>query len=188
MRVRIIVTLACLTVASDISRAAEWKPAEGPLFTRWAQDVTPATVWQAYPRPQMVRKDWTNLNGLWDYAIRPQGENKPRTWDGQILVPFPVESALSGVRKPVQPNQRLWYRREFKKPDIQEGGSLLLHFGAVDWQCTVWVNGKQVGKHVGGYDPFSFDITEALQPGANELVLAVWTPRTRAISPAASMC
>ena len=114
--------------------------------------------------PQMVRAKWTNLNGLWDYAIRPKDEDRPAQFDGKLLVPFPVESALSGVKKPVTPDQRLWYRRTFAASS-QRGTRLLLHFGAVDWRAEVFVNGKSVGKHEGGYDPFTFDITDALKPG-----------------------
>lgn len=156
--------------------AQNWKPANNPLFTRWAKDVSPDNVWPEYPRPTMVRSDWTNLNGLWDYAIVPRESGKPDAWDGKILVPFAVESALSGVRKPVSPEQRLWYRRTFASPGLQEGERLLLHFGAVDWQATVWLNGRHLGQHTGGYDPFTLDATSALKPGENELVVAVWDP------------
>lgn len=156
--------------------AQDWKPADNPLFTRWAKDVSPDNVWPEYPRPTMVRSDWTNLNGLWDYAIVPRESGKPEAWDGKILVPFAVESALSGVRKPVSPEQRLWYRRTFASPGLQEGERLLLHFGAVDWQATVWLNGRRLGQHIGGYDPFTLDATSALKPGENELVVAVWDP------------
>ena len=128
------------------------------------------------PRPQMVRPEWNNLNGLWQYAIQDKDAARPDNWDGEILVPFPVESALSGVMKPVQPNQKVWYCRTFEVPELDGGKRLLLHFGAVDWQCTAWVNGKEVGSHVGGYDPFSFDITDALRDGDNEILLAVWDP------------
>ncbi|NIP68681.1 MAG: hypothetical protein GTO04_05720, partial [Planctomycetales bacterium] len=174
---------------------ADWKPAEGPLMTRWAKEVSPETVHPEYPRPQMVREDWLNLNGLWDYAIRPkdagapqwrgrpalgprgegvppsnrgqdardtQGQGvpnaqyrvgepqdalatnaaRPASFDGQILVPFPIESALSGVMKPVGPDNRLWYRRTFTVPEkwnlTRDKKRLLLHFGAVDWDATVW--------------------------------------------------
>ncbi|MGQ9604708.1 MAG: sugar-binding domain-containing protein [Thermogutta sp.] len=156
--------------------AQNWKPADNPLVTRWAKDVSPDNVWPEYPRPTMVRSDWTNLNGLWDYAIVPRESGKPDAWDGKILVPFAVESALSGVRKPVSPDRRLWYRRTFASPGLQEGERLLLHFGAVDWQATVWLNGRRLGQHTGGYDPFTLDATSALKPGENELVVAVWDP------------
>ena len=101
------------------------------------------------PAATMVRSDWTNLNGLWDYSIRLVDGEKPSEWDGKILVPFAVESALSGVGKTVSPDEKLWYRRNFSKPSVPEGDRLLLHFGAVDWQCTLWVNGQLVGEHEG---------------------------------------
>jgi hypothetical protein len=131
----------------------------------------------------MVRSDWVNLNGLWDYAIRPKAEDQPRDWEGRILVPFAVESALSGVKKPVSPEQRLWYRRRFDTPPLPADGRLLLHFGAVDWQCTVWVNGKQVGQHQGGYEPFTLDITQALHDKNNQLVVAVGDPSDSGFQP-----
>ncbi|MHC4072932.1 MAG: sugar-binding domain-containing protein, partial [Planctomycetota bacterium] len=136
---------------------ADWQPAEGPLMTRWAKQVSPDNVHREYPRPQMVRKDWLNLNGLWEYAIVPRDQGKPDKFDGQILVPFPVESALSGVMKPVGQENSLWYRRTFEIPGKWKGKRTLLHFGAVDWDTTIWVNGRQVGNHRGGYDPFTFD-------------------------------
>ena len=145
-------------------------------MTHWAKDVSPENVWPEYPRPQMVRERWVNLNGLWQYAIRTQDSAEPSAWDGQILVPFAAESALSGVMKTVKPDQRLWYRRTFAKPHVKDRERVLLHFGAVDWDCTVWVNGQQVGSHRGGYDPFHFDITDQLLDATNELVLSVWDP------------
>ncbi len=163
--------------------AAEWQPKQAPLMTRWAKDVTPQNVHAEYPRPQMVREPWMNLNGLWEYAIRPKADGTPTAWEGEkILVPFPVESALSGVMKPVGPENRLWYRRSFSVPMKEgkvdaawAGKNVLLHFGAVDWETTVWLNGNEVGSHKGGYDPFSFDITSSLKAdGPNELVVSVW--------------
>jgi beta-galactosidase/beta-glucuronidase len=172
MRLNIAVALLCLPVLSG----ADWKPAEGPLTTPWTSLVKADHPLPEYPRPQMARKDWINLNGLWDFAIRPQQESSVAAYDGRILVPFPVESALSGVKQPLTPEQRLWYRRTFTAPN-GKGKRLLLHFGAVDWRAEVWVNGKSMGKHEGGYDPFTFDITDALKPkGPDELVVAVWDP------------
>ena len=166
----------------------QWKPAEGPLMTRWARDVSPENAHPEYPRPQMVRADWLNVNGLWDYAIRPKDAPRPDQFDGQILVPFPVESALSGVMKPVGPDNRLWYRRTFEMPPggrwSEEGRRVLLHFGAVDWDATVWINGKEVGSHQGGYDPFHFDITDALKDGGSqEIVVSVWDPTNNGTQP-----
>lgn len=180
--------LAGLVALIGAAQAAEtWQPGKGPLLTRWAKDVSPSTVHPEYPRPQMVREKWTNLNGLWDYALTAKDAPQPAGWEGKILVPFPIESALSGVMKRVNENQRLWYRRTFEVPaawnlksgtsDLSASHRLLLHFGAVDWQTTVWVNGRAVGTHTGGYDAFHFDITDALKPsGEQEIVVAVWDP------------
>jgi len=147
------------------------------LMTRWAEQVDPDNVLPEYPRPQMVRGDWMNLNGLWEYAIIPAEDNKPSKWDGSILVPYPVESALSGVGKAVGQDNKLWYRRTFKLPGKTDDLVILLNFGAVDWATTVWVNGQEVGQHKGGYDAFSFDISGALtDSGEQEIVVSVWDP------------
>jgi len=166
-----------LILASHATAAEPWKPAEGPLATHWAKDVSPDKALPEYPRPQMVRERWANLNGLWQCAIRPKSDGRPKEFDGRILVPYPVESSLSGVMKRVEADQRLWYRRTFTLDEAWTGKRLLLHFGAVDWESTVWVNGKEVGRHQGGYDPFTFDVTDALTPELEqELVVAVWDP------------
>ena len=169
-----LLLLGCGTVgAADQT----WSPAPGPLRTRWAAEVSPKNALPEYPRPQMVRKDWQNLNGLWDYAITTKDAAQPIQWDGQILVPFPVESALSGVMKRVYETNQLWYRRTFTIPRGWRAKNILLHFGAVDWETRVFVNGRAVGSHRGGYDGFSFDITGALKPsGKQEIVVAVWDP------------
>jgi beta-galactosidase/beta-glucuronidase len=170
--------------AMTLSVYAQWKPADGPLMTRWAKDVSPDKVLPEYPRPQMARSEWQNLNGLWDYAIRPKTEARPARFDGQILVPFPVEAALSGVMKRVGDDERLWYRRTFELPETRIGRRILLHFGAVDWEATVFVNGQELGQHRGGYDPFEFDITNALQKsGPQEIVVAVWDPTDAGTQP-----
>ncbi|MEO2089159.1 MAG: sugar-binding domain-containing protein [Gemmataceae bacterium] len=156
--------------------AADWKPASAPLMTRWGKQITAdKTPWAEYPRPQLVRKEWANLNGLWDYAIRPKGEKKPTKWDGQILVPFCAESALSGVGKHPTEKDELWYRRDVDASQWK-GRRVLLHFEAVDWEATVWVNGKELGTHRGMHDPFTFDVTDALKDGKGELVVRVWDP------------
>ncbi len=180
MNLHRLVLTTCIMFSLCLSSRAAWQPAKGPLMTRWAKEVSPQNAHPEYPRPQMVRKNWFNLNGLWDYAIRPKGEERPATFDGKILVPFPIESALSGVMKRVGESNRLWYRRTFGVPRAWEDHRVLLHFGAVDWDTTVWVNDKQVGTHRGGYDPFTFDITDALKSGGTqEIVLAVWDPTSR---------
>ncbi len=156
---------------------APWQPPDSALMTRWAAEVDSDNVHPEYPRPQMVRDEWLNLNGLWEYAIRPREESRPATFDGQILVPFPVESVVSRVMKQVGEGNRLWYRRHLMTPEIPEGNRALLHFGAVDWHATVWVNGSQVGEHKGGYAPFTFDVTDALvEDGEQEIVVSVWDP------------
>ncbi len=165
------------------AQAFAWQPAEGPLKTRWAKEVTPQNALPEYPRPQMVRKEWLNLNGLWDFTVTPK-EAKPEEYRAEILVPYPVESALSGVMKPVSENDRLWYRRMFEVPRQWWGRRVLLHFGAVDFETTVWVNGQNLGTHRGGYDGFTFDITGALVPvGENELVVSAWDPTDAGTQP-----
>ena len=160
-----------------LSQAADWQPVAGHIMSRWAAQVDPKHPLPEYPRPQMVRQEWINLNGLWDYAIVPLESAAPESYDGKILVPYPVESALSGVKRPLTAKQRLWYHRTFRAPDLAGGRRLLLHFGAVDWEAKVSVNGRAVGEHRGGYDPFTLDITDAVTPGAeNQLVVAVFDP------------
>ena len=153
-----------------------WQPVPGHLLTRWGKEIQPDSIWQEYPRPQMARSEWLNLNGLWEYAIAPVDQDSPPDFTGQILVPFPIESALSGVKRPLLPNERLWYRCVFNLPQSWRGKRVLLHFGAVDWQADVWVNEQVIGKHQGGYTPFWFDITEFLRDGENELLVSVWDP------------
>ncbi|PWV54532.1 glycoside hydrolase family 2 protein [Chitinophaga sp. S165] len=160
-----------------------WQMQPVDIQTRWASKVNPQNVLPEYPRPQMVRNDWQNLNGLWEYAITPKDAARPTQFDGQILVPFPLESALSGVKKALQPTQRLWYKRTITKPDITGDKRVLLHFGAVDWQATVYINGKEIGGHTGGYQNFSFDITDALKDGNNDLEVAVFDPTDQGINP-----
>lgn len=142
----------------------------------WYDKVDSICPLPEYPRPQLVRENWLNLNGKFDYAILPAAQKWAETFDGEILVPFALESLLSGVEKPLSPNERLWYRKHFAIPESMQGKHILLHFGAVDWQCEVFVNHSSVGKHTGGYCAFSFDITEYLTDGENELVVCVYDP------------
>ena len=176
-------TLMTMGMAFCASALAQWSPAGDKIKTKWADEINPQSVWQEYPRPIMERSEWKNLNGLWNYAILDKGAQTPTNFDGQILVPFAVESALSGVGKTVTPNQELWYQRTFDIPKTWAGKRILLHFGAVDWKTDVWVNGMNVGGHVGGYQPFSFDITDALKTGNNELTLRVWDPTDKGYQP-----
>ncbi|MEJ7691486.1 sugar-binding domain-containing protein [Daejeonella sp.] len=173
---QIIVLLSLVFLNFDVSTAQSWQPVGNKIKTRWAKDVNPSNAWQQYPRPQLVRDDWQNLNGLWDYAILPKGNKAPNIFQGKILVPFAVESSLSGVGKPLTPDDELWYKTKFKVPAAWGSKRVLLHFGAVDWQSSIFVNGKLAGEHTGGSDPFSIDITSYLASSDNELVVKVWDP------------
>lgn len=162
---------------------AQWKPVEGRIRTQWSEQVNPDNVLPEYPRPIMERTEWKNLNGLWDYAIIEKGKHAPSVFDGKILVPFAVESSLSGVGKTVGAEKELVYRRSFDVPSSWKGKKVLLHFGAVDWKTDVWVNDVKVGSHTGGFTPFSFDITEALQGKNNTLLVKVWDPTDKGYQP-----
>lgn len=156
---------------------AQWKPVGNRIVTPWTEKVDVTSVLPEYPRPIMERNEWKNLNGLWEYAITDVGKSCPKRFDGQILVPFAVESALSGVGKAVGKEKELWYCRTFNIPSSWKNKKILLHFGAVDWKADVWVNGIKVGNHTGGFTPFSFDITAALvAKGDNQLMVKVWDP------------
>lgn len=167
--------LLLLVLASSVANA-QYKPAGDKIKTQWADQVSPDKVLPEYPRPLMTREHWANLNGLWNYAITSKDGKQPVTFDGEILVPFCIESSLSGVQKEVGADKALWYQRDFMVPKAWKGQRVLLHFGAVDWMADVWVNGIKVGSHTGGYTPFSFDITQALNGKTNELVVRVWDP------------
>ncbi len=161
-----------------------WKPAGDKIKTPWAEKVDPANPLPEYPRPLMMRDLWQNLNGIWDYAILPKGSFVPSAFEGQILVPFAIESSLSGVQKKVGENNELWYQRTFTIPAAWKNKKILLHFGAVDWKADVWVNDIKAGSHMGGYTPFSFDITPFLSTTApQKLVVRVWDPTDRGYQP-----
>ena len=163
----IVALLALLTACAPKST---WAPAGDHIKTRWAAKVSPSDVHPEYPRPQMVRDSWKSLNGLWDYAVTPSEAEQMPEPEGQILVPFCIESSLSGVGRRIGANQALWYKTTFNVP---WKGSVLLHFDAVDWKAEVWLNGKPLGVHTGGYTAFSFDITDHLVKGPQTLVLKV---------------
>jgi beta-galactosidase/beta-glucuronidase len=148
-----------------------------PMITRWGKAVNPDKVLPEYPRPTMVRADWLNLNGRWDYSVTRRTQAETGSFTNKILVPFPIEAPLSGVKRLFTDKQQLWYRRKFQVPPAWKGRRVLLHFEAVDWEARVWINGKEMGSHRGGYDRFSFDITDTLQTdGEQELVVSVIDP------------
>ena len=172
-----------LALALCGSTFAQWKPAGDKIKTSWGEQLDPKNVLPEYPRPIMERNDWKNLNGLWKYAITKKGDPTPAAYQGDILVPFAVESSLSGVGKMINEKEELWYQRTFDVPSAWRGKQILLHFGAVDWKAEVWVNDVKVGEHTGGFTPFYFDITSVLNKGNNDLVVKVWDPSDRGEQP-----
>ncbi len=172
-----------LALALCSSTFAQWKPAGDKIKTSWGEQLDPKNVLPEYPRPIMERNDWKNLNGLWKYAITKKGDPTPAAYQGDILVPFAVESSLSGVGKMINEKEELWYQRTFDVPSAWRGKQILLHFGAVDWKAEVWVNDVKVGEHTGGFTPFYFDITSVLNKGNNDLVVKVWDPSDRGEQP-----
>ena len=159
------VTMSFSCSGGPVGETGQWAPVGDRIMTEWASQVDPDNVLPEYPRPQLVREEWLNMNGLWSYAITPAESEAPVEFEGQILVPFAVESALSGVGRTLTENDALWYSREFSVPKKWKGRRIMLNFGAVDWKTEVYVDGKLAGEHVGGYDPFSFDITDLLSKG-----------------------
>ena len=146
------------------------------ISTVWADKIDKNCPLPEYPRPQLVRENWMNLNGLYEYAVTGDVADAPEKFDGNILVPYSIESELSGVNRALSPDEILWYRRKFTLDETFAGKRAILRFGAVDWQCKVWVNGAVAGEHTGGYNPFSFDITDLLTDGENELTVRVFDP------------
>ena len=168
---RSILAAAALAAAA----VGAWQQVPG-MKTPWGEKVTPENAWREYPRPQMARANWTNLNGLWQYAVTKDAPGCPAKWDGEILVPFVIESSLSGVGRLVEPNETLWYKRSFDA-DVKPGERLLLHFEQADFRAMVYVNGRELCvPHEGGQMPFSYDVTDFVKKGANELVVAIWDP------------
>ncbi|MGV8134329.1 MAG: glycoside hydrolase family 2 protein [Mangrovibacterium sp.] len=163
---------------------AQWQPAGEQIKTEWAEKIDVNNVLPEYPRPIMERTDWQNLNGLWEYAITKAGASRPEKFEGQILVPFAIESSLSGVQKTVGSENELWYKRSFTVPSNWKNKQILLHFGAVDWRTEVFVNNIKIGSHQGGYTPFSFNITPFLnKSGDQELAVKVWDPSDKGYQP-----
>ena len=176
--------LFCYCYFFFICVQAQWKPEGNKIITKWAESINPEYVHQEYPRPRLVRNEWKNLNGLWDYEITKLGVNKPNFYKNKILVPFPIESSLSGVQKNVGKDNELWYHSTFIIPKLWKGKNIILHFGGVDWKSEVWINDVYVGSHQGGYDPFSFDITSYLNNKKNQkLVVKVWDPTDEGYQP-----
>ncbi len=179
-RTLLFITLALMATMSW----SQWKPAGDNIKTAWAQKIDPDNVLSEYPRPIMERSDWLNLNGLWDYSILPVNSGKSKKHEGKILVPFAVESSLSGVRRTVGADSVLWYERSFTVPSKWKSKNVLLNFGAVDWRADVWVNDIKIGFHEGGYVPFSFDITPFLtSTGTQKLMVKVWDPTDKGPQP-----
>lgn len=176
LRNRFVLSLVFIFSFVSILYSQDWKIAGSRITTPWAADVDPKKPLPDYPRPQMQRSEWTNLNGLWEYAITPISVERPSAFQGKILVPFAAESALSGVAREVGKDNLLWYKTRFSAPKKLGDKRLLLHFGAVDWDCEVFLNGQKIGSHKGGYDPFYFDITDHVKKGQQELVVRVWDP------------
>ncbi|GLU52382.1 glycoside hydrolase family 2 protein [Dyadobacter frigoris] len=175
----IALTAAMSLQIATAQQSGAWKMVEGKISTPWAQNVNAANPHPEYPRPQLVREKWVNLNGMWNYSIVPKvsSEAKPATFQGNILVPFAVESALSGVGKTVGKDSVLWYNRKVNFALKTKNENVLLHFGAVDWECDVFVNGQKAGAHKGGYDAFSIDITSFLVKGnSQDISVRVWDP------------
>ncbi|MCE1199637.1 MAG: beta-galactosidase, partial [Marinilabiliales bacterium] len=183
MRIKRLLLLSLLWVWLMPTKGQQWKPAGDRIRTIWADQVNPACPLPEYPRPLMVRDSWQNLNGSWDYALLPKGSGLPLAYDGKILVPFAIESSLSGVQKKVGMDQELWYKRMFHLPEAWKGKRILLNFGAVDWKCDVWINDIKVGGHKGGYTAFSLDITPFLGKGEQQLTVRVWDPSDKGFQP-----
>lgn len=162
-----------------------------PMMTQWGEKVTPESAWRGYPRPQMVRENWTNLNGKWDYAVTSvtNTPGRPTKWDGKILVPFAIESALSGVGRLLEPNEFLWYTRKIEC-DPKPGERILLHFGGVDFRTMVFIGHDEVTDvpHEGGQNPFTLDITDYVKKGENELTVCVWDPTDDFINSRGKQC
>lgn len=169
-----------LLVALIAISACAYTPVKTHIMTTWGENMTPDSAWQNYPRPNLVRSDWQNLNGLWKFAVTKINEEMPKddAWQQDILVPFAPESALSGVGRLTEPDETLWYKRTFNVPEVKEGLRYFLNFEAVDWRCQVFVNGKEAtaAPHIGGNVPFAVEVTDLVQAGENTLVVTAWDP------------
>lgn len=178
-----LIVILFFAILPTINTFSQWKPVGEKIKTDWAEKVDVQNVLPEYPRPIMERSSWSNLNGLWEYSIKPVGEKEPSAYDGEILVPFAIESSLSGVQKRLNKENELWYKRTFSVPSDWKNKTILLHFGAVDWKTEVFINDIKIGTHTGGFTPFSFDITPYLHSGKQKLVVKIWDPTTEGTQP-----
>lgn len=175
--------LFLLALFTTFQSYAQWEPKISPILTRWGESLDTSNILPEYPRPQMVRKNWSNLNGTWDFTLSDSASDIPGDFDDRILVPFCVESTLSGITRKVTRKDAMWYRKILRLEKPRNGQRILLHFGGVDWHTTLWINGRKIGEHSGGYDPFYFDITEALNKKNNQITLRVWDPTDQGLQP-----
>lgn len=182
-RNKILILGVLLSLCIPVQGQKSWTAVPGTIMSSWAEKVDPKNVLPEYPRPQMLRSAWKNLNGLWSYALTPVGEEVPKKFREKILVPFPIESALSGVGKRVGKDSLLWYETSFSLPASFKNKNTLLHFGAVDWHTEVFVNGQKAGEHRGGFTPFSFNITPLLKKGHQTIIVKVWDPTDKGPQP-----
>jgi beta-galactosidase/beta-glucuronidase len=178
-------TILLITIFISLTVTAQnWKPAGDKIKTIWAEKVDPTNPLPEYPRPILTRDQWQNMNGLWDYAILPKGNAMPEKFDGKILVPYPIESSLSGVQKTVGELNELWYSRDFTIPLTWKSKKVLLHFGAVDWKADIWINNIKIATHKGGYTPIDLDITPYLnKEKTQKLMVRVWDPSDKGFQP-----
>jgi hypothetical protein len=180
MKLKILLAVAFSAIAMTFctgDKSVQWQPADNPLFTVWSKDIDPSAAWSEYPRPGLVRYEWMSLNGLWDYAICVKNEPRPAP-EGKILVPYPVESALSGVRRRISDSLALWYSRDFILPKSWRGKQVILNFEASDWETTVWIDDNFAISHRGGYDPFSCNISPYLSDSRKHTIVARVTDPT----------
>ena len=160
-----------------------WAPKGNKIKTKWGINLDINNIWNEYPRPQLERKDWINLNGPWLYSITEEWSNKPSKADGIILIPFPIESSLSGVMKNITKEDIIWYEKDIEIPLNWSDKNILLNFGAVDWKCIIYINDIKVGEHTGGFSAFNFDITNYLRKGINKLIVKVIDPTNQGYQP-----
>lgn len=169
--------LILFALSTCIQTYAQWEPKISPILTPWGEKLDSTSVLPEYPRPQMVREEWTNLNGTWDFALTDSASMAPEQFQEKILVPFCVESTLGGITRKVTRRDAMWYQKKLSMEKPENGQRILLHFGGVDWHTSLWVNDQLIGEHAGGYDPFYFDVTDALNKKKGQVItMKVWDP------------